>query len=258
MSYGFIITRHVNSEKTNKYWNQCIKLIRTHYPLKQIIVIDDNSNQNFIKADFDYQNITIIQSEYPGRGELLPFIYFLKHKWFDNAVILHDSVFIHNRIPFESITVPVLPLWHHGYDKEHKTNLSRIASCLTNNSKIKYNINGGDNNLSLLGPIKTGPIQILCFGCQCYINLVFLEKIQKKYTITNLINVVTCRKDRCGLERIMGLLFCQEFPDLKKTVSLFGDIFKHYQSFSYNYDEYIEDFNKKKVPHKFVKVWTGR
>ena len=27
-NYGFIITRHVNSEKTNKYWNQTVKLIR--------------------------------------------------------------------------------------------------------------------------------------------------------------------------------------------------------------------------------------
>jgi len=258
MSYGFIITRHVNSETTNKYWNQCVKLIRIYYPLKQIIIIDDNSNQDFLKGDYEYQNVTIIQSEYPGRGELLPFIFFLKHKWFENAVILHDSVFIHNRIPFESIMVPVLPLWHHKYDKEYRTNLLRIVTSLTNNSKIKYNINGGDNNLSLLRATKSEPIQILCFGCQCYINLEFLEKLEKKYTITNLVDVVTCRKDRCGLERIMGLIFCQEFPDLKKTVSLFGSILKHYKGFSYNYDQYIEDFNNKKVPHSFVKVWTGR
>lgn len=258
MSYGFIITRHVNSETTNKYWNQCIKLIRAHYPLKQIIIIDDNSNQNLIKADFEYQNVTIIQSEYPGRGELLPFIYFLKHKWFENAVIIHDSVFIHKRIPFESINVPVLPLWHHGYDKENRINLIRIASRLKDNYKIKYNINGGDKNLSLLGATKTVPIQILCFGCQCYINLEFLEKIEKKYNITNLVDVITCRTDRCCLERIMGLLFCQEFSDLKNTISLFGDIFKHYKGFSYNYDQYIEHFNNKKVPHSFVKVWTGR
>jgi len=258
MSYGFIITRHVNSETTNKYWNHCIKLIRTHYPLKQIIIIDDNSNQDYLKADFEYKNVTIIQSEYPGRGELLPFIYFLKHKWFENAVIIHDSVFIHKRIPFELIKGPVLPLWHHGYDKENRTNLLRIASRLKNNYKIKYNINGGDNNLSLLGATRTTPIQILCFGCQCYINLEFLEKIEKRYIITNLVDTVTCRKDRCGLERIMGLLFCQEFPDLKNTVSLFGNILKHYKGFSYNYDQYFEDFNNKKVPHSFVKVWTGR
>ena len=46
--YGFIITRHVNSEQTNKYWNHCVKLIRTFYPINQIILIDDNSNPNFI------------------------------------------------------------------------------------------------------------------------------------------------------------------------------------------------------------------
>jgi hypothetical protein len=152
----------------------------------------------------------------------------------------------------------VLPLWHHGYDKENRINLLRIASSLTNNFKIKYTINGGDNNLSLLGKTKTNSFQILCFGCQCYINLEFLEKIEKKYSITKLVNVVTCRKDRCGLERIIGLLFCQEFRDLNKSVSLFGNILKHHKGFSYNYDDYIEDFKNNKVPHKFVKVWTGR
>ena len=38
MSFGFIITRHVNSEQTNKYWNHNVKLIRTFYPFKKIII----------------------------------------------------------------------------------------------------------------------------------------------------------------------------------------------------------------------------
>jgi hypothetical protein len=74
-SFGFIITRHVNSEQTNKYWNHSVKLLRTFYPYRKIIIIDDNSNQNYVKADFDYKNIQIIQSEFPGRGELLPYYY---------------------------------------------------------------------------------------------------------------------------------------------------------------------------------------
>ena len=49
MSYGFIITRHVNSNKTNLYWNECVKRIRHFYPTKEIIVIDDNSNEEFVK-----------------------------------------------------------------------------------------------------------------------------------------------------------------------------------------------------------------
>ena len=132
-SFGFIITRHVNSELTNRYWNQCVKLIRTHYPFRKIIVIDDNSNYNFVKADHDYKNTEIIQSEYPQRGELLPYIYFLRHQWFNNAIILHDSVFIHKRISFEKIRFPVMPLWHHNYDKEYLDNLLRISNYLKNN-----------------------------------------------------------------------------------------------------------------------------
>ena len=100
-SFGFIITRHVNSESTNRYWNHSVKCLRTLYPLKKIIIIDDNSNYNFVKADFNYKNIEIIQSEFKGRGELLPYYYYLKNKFFENAVILHDSVFFHKRVYFE-------------------------------------------------------------------------------------------------------------------------------------------------------------
>ena len=67
-SFGFIITRHVNSEKTNKYWNHSVKLLRTLYPYRKIVIIDDNSNQEFVKADHDYKNIQLIQSEFPGRA----------------------------------------------------------------------------------------------------------------------------------------------------------------------------------------------
>jgi len=101
MTYGFILTRHVNSEITNMYWNHNIKLLRTFYPNSKIIIIDDNSNYIYVKPMFEYKNIEIIQSEYPGRGELLPYIYYLKNKWFDKAIIIHDSVFFHKRFNFD-------------------------------------------------------------------------------------------------------------------------------------------------------------
>jgi len=116
-SFGFIITRHVNSQNTNKYWNHSVKLLRTLYPNIKIVIIDDNSNKSFIKADFNYNNIEIIQSEFPGRGELLPYYYFIKHKFFENAIIIHDSVFIHKRINFNKLNgTKVLPLWYFNSD----------------------------------------------------------------------------------------------------------------------------------------------
>lgn len=254
MTYGFIITRHVNSEETNKYWNQSVKLIRRFYPMKQIIIIDDNSNQDFIVSEFEYNNLTIIQSEYPARGELLPFIYYLKYKWFDNAVIIHDSVFIHKRIPFEIFKYPVLPLWHHPKDKENINNMVRIVSKLKNNYKFYGKIYDRDVNILGMNSNKYN----ICFGCQCFINLRFLENLEIKYNITNLVNVVRCRTDRCSLERIMGLLFSEEFKELKNTKSLFGEIMRHHKSFNYHYPEYWNDFQTNKITHPFVKIWTGR
>ena len=254
MTYGFIITRHVISEETNKYWNHSVKLIRTFYPRKQIIIIDDNSNKDFIVAEYEYDNLTIIQSEYIGRGELLPFVYFLKYKWFDNAIIIHDSVFIHKRIPFEVFNCPVLPLWHHPKDKENINNIIRIVGHLKNNYKLYSKIN--DRNDMILG-LNDGKYNV-CFGCQCFINLRFLERLELKYKITNLINYIRCRSDRCSLERVMGLLFNEEYNKLKNIKSFFGEITGHHKSFKYHYPEYCHDFNNKKIVHPVVKIWTGR
>lgn len=252
-NYGFIITRHVNSEKTNNYWNQCVKLIRTFYPLNKIILIDDNSNQDFIKAEHEYSNITYLRSEYPGRGELLPYVYYLKYKWFPSAVIIHDSLFVHSTIHFELFNTPVLPLWHHNYDKENLPNILRIASVLTNNSVI---MNKLYNNMNILG-LNIDKFN-LCFGCQTFIKLDFLELLEYKYNITNLLKVVRNRSDRCALERVMGLLFCQENPKIIKVNSLFGDILTKYRCKFYNFDEYMRDLNNNKLRYPFIKVWTGR
>lgn len=254
MTYGFIITRHVNSEETNKYWNQSVKLIRKFYPTKKIIIIDDNSNQNFIVAENEHVNLTIIQSEYHARGELLPFIYFLKYRWFDNAIIIHDSVFIHRRIPFEIFKCPVLPLWHHPKDKENINNIVRIVGHLKNNHKLYSKIY--DRTNMILG-LNDGKYNI-CFGCQCFINLNFLEMLELKYKITNLVNAIHCRTDRCSLERVMGLLFNEEYQQLKNIKSLFGEIKYHHKSFKYHYPEYWNDFHTKKIVHPIVKIWTGR
>jgi hypothetical protein len=251
--FGFIITRHVNSVKTNKYWNHCVKLIRTFYPLTKIIIIDDNSNYEYVIPEFNYNNLDIIQSEFAGRGELLPYYYYLNHKFFDNAIIIHDSVFIHKRIPFEKFNgINVLPLWFFHSDKENMENTKKIAGNLKNNTSI---INKISKEMYLLGINSDNWYG--CFGVQSYINLRFLQHIENKYGITKLLLHVTCRADRCCLERIFGIIFFTESPNLFHNKSLFGDIMK-YQKWGYSYDEYIINLQKGKIPRNVVKIWTGR
>ena len=99
---GFIISRHVRDVTTNYYWNFAVQSIRKHYPHLQIVIIDDNSDYNFVKQFTEYTNVKIINSEFNGRGELLPYIYLLKYRFFENALIMHDSVFIHKPINFNN------------------------------------------------------------------------------------------------------------------------------------------------------------
>lgn len=252
-SFGFIITRHVNSEATNKYWNHSVKILRTLYPKRKIIIIDDNSNQNFVKADFNYNNIQIIKSEFPGRGELLPYYYYIKHKFFENAIILHDSVFIHKRINFDNLTgKKVIPLWHFHSDNENVENSIKITKVLSNSHILQD---------KLRDEIKIGLPQDTwygCFGVQSYINHDFLLHIETKYKITNMVHSVFNRPDRCCLERIMGCIFYNEYPLVIKTKSLFGDISQHHNWREYTFDKYKVHLKKGTIPHVAVKVWTGR
>jgi hypothetical protein len=254
-SYGFIITRHVNSEKTNKYWNTCVKCIRHFYPFIKIVIIDDNSNQEFINSTVNMENILIINSEFPKRGELLPYFYFYKNKFFENAVIIHDSVFFHRRINFEKLNgISVLPLWHFNPDKENLSNTHRITNFLNNNNVIQRKISL--NDLNILG--MSSDRWYGCFGVQSYINHNFLVSLQNKYNIVNMINGVFCRKDRCSLERIFGSIFFTECNNIIRIKSLLGNIMK-YQNWGYTYDNYEKDLYKnKKLPKRIIKVWTGR
>jgi hypothetical protein len=252
-SFGFIITRHVNSEKTNQYWNHSVKLLRTLYPYRKIVIIDDNSNQEFVKADHDYKNTEIIQSEFPGRGELLPYYYYIKNKFFENAIIIHDSVFFHKKIDFTKLQgQAVFPLWFFYPDKENITNTLRISTKLKSSYSLQQKLSLNDSILGMPHTKWYG-----CFGAQSYINHNFLLRLEEKYKITNLISAVSCRTDRCCLERIMGCLFFNENPNILKSKSLFGNIMK-YQTWGYTFDEYLLDLKKGTIPKAVVKVWTGR
>lgn len=226
------------------------------YPRKLIVIVDDNSDYNYVRAEFEYRNVRIVQSEYPKRGELLPYIYFLKHKFFTNAVILHDSVFFHRRISFENLianNTAVLPLWCFTSDTENLSNTQRMIRRLINYQTLQSNLS---MEKLLIGMMPTGKWNG-CFGVQSFINLRFLENIERKYRITNLVTVVHSRADRCCLERIFGCIFSIESPKALREKSLLGNIMT-YQTWGYTYDQYMEDFRNGSPPKMVVKVWTGR
>ena len=235
MSFGFIMLRHVNSEETNKYWIESYSCIRSLYPDNMIIIIDDSSNYVFI-TEIPLINTLIIQSEFKGRAELLPYIYYLNGNYFDTAVILHDSVFIKKYIDFTDHQNKYIWKFEHEWDETTKE--LELLSYLDNSEELitfyekKHKWNG-------------------CFGAMSVINHSFLKKIDAKYTLKNLIPHINNRKDRMAFERVISVLI--SITNETTTSSVLGDIHE-YISWNYSYDEYIQ----KLVDRPVYKVWTGR
>ena len=209
MGYGFILTRHVISEVTNLYWNHCIQCIRRWYPTTKIIVIDDYSKEEFVKAEHEYTNVEYVASEFVGRGELLPYYYFFKHHYFENAIILHDSVFIQKRINIDYLIqkqTQVMPLWHFSHEKkENSQNTIRLIENLNNSFHI-FQTFREEREYEVLGKLNEN-VWMGCFGVQSFIRHSFLSFLQSKYQLFDLLHVVKTRSDRCCLERVMGILF---------------------------------------------------
>ena len=244
---GFIITRHVNSELTNNYWINCIKHIRKFYKLNKIVIIDDNSNSNFVKNDDEniLENCVIIESEYKGRGELLPYYYFYKNKFFDKAIIIHDSVFIQQELNIDE-EQEVQFLWHVN---DH---------CWNNVEKEKELIMYLDNNDELLELYNNNKLWNICFGVMSFIQYDFLKIIAEKYNLFNLLEYVTSRSDRCCLERIFGLLCSNENKNLINNNTFFGNIFTYKECFFYTYEKYLLDVENNDTNLQCVKIWSGR
>lgn len=226
VDFGFIIIRYVINDETNSFWTKCYKSIRKFYKNK-IVIIDDNSKKQFIK-DIPLENTIIVNSEYPKRGELLPYYYYYHNKYFDRAVVFHDGIEVKRYYNYGNI------FNYNGYgklfsfeNKSYKIDLDFFKTyCdnIKNGDKIlKYH----EENINNL----TG-----CFGIMYVIDYDFLVNIEKEYNFLNLINHINTRKKRQTLERFSATLFkkycidnniktCEyilgKFPDIIENKSMF-------------------------------------
>jgi hypothetical protein len=231
LSVGFIILRYVNNKQTNQYWIHSYDCIRKLYPENDILIIDDNSNYEFITDKILYKT-TIIQSEFPRRGELLPYYYYLQNKLFDSAVIIHDSVFINKKIDLNITNYKILWDFEHGCDQiEDETEMIKLF-----------------NNQELLNFYNNKKLWEGCFGCMSIITHDYLTSINNKYNISLLLDKVLTRYNRCSFERVIAVLLQID----SKQPTLLGNILK-YCNWGLPFERKEEN---KHLP--IIKVWTGR
>jgi len=252
-SIGFIITRHVKCENSNKIWIKCIQQIRKFYPLNTIVIIDDNSNYQFVIYDNSLlDNCIVIESSYKGAGELLPYYYYYTYKWFDKAIYIHDSVFINNTIDTKIQDIKFLWFFYGGEHEEAEQTAPRI----------EYLCQFLNNKDELLNVFKEKSKWKGCWGAMSVIDHNYLTHLVQKYNFLVLLQHMSSREDRKCFERFFGLLCCADKPELNDNPSIYGYYIENPNNrkdiYQYNYEQYMEDENNNNIKTDINKLFLGR
>lgn len=236
--FGFILLRHVNNKLSDFYWKECYTCIRRFYT-EPILIIDDGSNKEFLVENLKMVNTTVVYDEgHRGAAELLPYYYFHQQRPFEKAVILHDSVFLQQRVEFECDTVNYLWTYPHHWDDEIYHLIHPLLEDLPHSQELMQLY---WNKAAWNGP----------FGLMSMISWSTLNEIQQRYQLWSLLPKIRARENRMALERAWGVILCHYF---RSQVNVQFGVIHSYMRWGVTFPEYLtESFD---VP--LVKVWSSR
>lgn len=247
-SFVFVILRHLRNVRDNDLWISSYNSIRKYYTNK-IVIIDDNSSINTV--DGKLFNTEVIKSEFNGAGEILPYYYFLEHKWADKMIFLHDSMFINRPFRDSELHSDVKFHWHfdQDVDKDNKSILFQL-SLLKNSKKLLDYVKNPANKWKG------------CSGVASIIDYSIVVYLESEYKLlSNLVLSIKQRKERQVLERIFAVvLYCEGIIN-DETCSNFGNILKYpgaFESENNNMETAAHILQQKGYDTAIIKVWRGR
>lgn len=244
-SYVFVILRNIRTTRDNDLWISSYNSIRKFYKNK-IVIIDDNSTINTV--DGKLVNTEVIKSEFNGAGEVLPYYYFLKYKWADRMVFLHDSMFINRPFKDGELEDTKFHWYFNGKIRDTRKILQYVS--MLKDSKDLYDYSNNPES-KWKG----------CFGGSTIIDLKTIEYVEDKYSIfTNLVLTMKSRSDRETFERILGIVLYYEGL-VNDNCSNFGDIVNYpgaFESENNNMETSFHILRQKGYDTAIIKVWRGR
>ena len=193
--FVYVILRSVQKPEHEVFWWISYNCIRRNDKSRKIIVIDDNSS---IEVETrPTVNCEFIKSEFPGRGELLPYYYFHKYKWANKMVFFHDSMFMHHSNRIEKYTDSIEDyrfLWSFFVREELNPPIDSLIEGCKNADKLQKIY----EDTSLWQP---------AFGVTSIISWNFLNKMEETFSFMKpLLNNIRSRKERIQLECIFACL----------------------------------------------------
>jgi hypothetical protein len=181
----------------------------------------------------------VIYSEYNGAGEILPYYYFLKNKWADRMIFLHDSMYLYR--PFTSAELEGEVCFHWDFPIEADVKLYKYISLLSKQIEITDEKWNG------------------CFGGASIISYTTVKEIEDKYSFfTRLVSVIRNRKQREIFERLFGYIMYHEHKVTRP--SNFGSIHDYPNCFvnDINFDKSSQLVSEQNYSTALLKIWRGR
>jgi hypothetical protein len=262
-NYTVYISRHINDSTTSMYWRHNYHFLRKTYKNIKIVVIDDNSNKEYMNYDCRFDDVTFIYSadekadqelnceNFKQRGELLPFYFYYKYGTTKYAMFIHDSVFIHKPIHDDIYEDDFIALWSfNSFSWYHKLN-NDVTNIISKLNKSK----------ELLMIWKEATLWEGTFGGMCIVSLQYIRDANEIFDFLSIgMNNIINRTHRMGFERLLSIIY---FYRHKRSPNvIYGDIHSWSMStfgkmWGLNWNEYLSNA-KKFVESPIIKVWTGR
>lgn len=246
-SYVFVILRHLRTTRDNDLWISSYNSIRKIYTNK-IIIIDDNSSINTV--DGKLVNTEVIKSEFNGAGEILPYYYFLKYKWADTMIFLHDSMFLNRPFRDTELENEIRFHWYFDANISDYRKISNFVSMLKNNTDLQAFAT--DPHIKWYG----------CFGATTICDLITIQNIEEKYKLFSTLTLaIRTRKDREAFERVFGIVLYNDGIFNNENCSNYGNILKYpgaFESENNNMETSQHILRQKGYDTAIIKVWRGR
>jgi len=243
-SYVFVMLRNLRTTRDNDLWITSYNKIRQFYTNK-IVIIDDNSSINTVNGKL--VNTEVIMSEWNGAGEILPYYYYLKHRWADRMIFLHDSMFLSRPFSHAELDGAVKFHWYFA-NKDLGGKFSTYLSLLKNHEALVEYAAG----LTWKG----------CFGGAAMIDFTVVQQLEETYALfSKLVSAIRSRKERELFERILGIVLYYEHLVDDTTCSNFGEITKYpgaFESDQNNFETAAHRLSQAGYDTAIIKVWRGR
>jgi len=247
----FVILRHVRRRMHAHLWKRCAESVVRFHPRVPIAIIDDGSAQELVADTLTaVPGVTcVIQSEFPGAGELLPYHYFLQGRVRARTMIfLHDSMYLKRPFTRAELARGLGFLWHFNPNPDRTEIILEFCRMI-----------GRREGAALLAAFTSNRWKG-CFGSATIIDHTMLGLMEARYRfISKLLPVIRTRPQREALERILALI-TMTMPESRlatsTTLSLFGPIHLHPHFFNYNREATEEEL--RNYDTAVVKTWKWR